>query len=82
MTLQKISEDTLLKDLFEALPESKDILMEYGYSKIVEFDVEDVVVDKLTLKGLLRLAGFGEKETVEVVRKIQALYNKKLEEMR
>ena len=81
MTLMKISEDILLKDLFEILPESRSVLMEKGYSKIVELDVEDVVVDKLTLRGLLRLSGLSGEEAARVIQHIQDLYNKKLEEM-
>ncbi len=81
MTQLKITEDTLLKDLFEVLPESREILKEFGLSKIVDLDVEDIVVDKLTLKGLLRIGGVGGDKISTVIREIQDLYNKKLEEM-
>jgi hypothetical protein len=81
MTQVKITEDILLKDLFEILPESRELLMKHGLSKIVDLGVEDVVVDKLTLKGLLRLGGLWGEEVTAVIQEIQKLYNKKLEEM-
>ncbi|WP_457600991.1 DUF1858 domain-containing protein [Hydrogenivirga sp.] len=81
MTAVKITEDILLKELFELFPEAREILMPLGYSRIVELGVEDVVVDKLSLKGFLRLMGVEEEEFGIRVREIQTLYNKKLEEM-
>ena len=81
MTTVKITDDILLKELFELFPEARDILKEHGYGKIVELDIEDVVVDKLSLKGFLRLVSVGEEEFGSVVREIQSLYNKKLEEL-
>ena len=80
MTALKISEDILLEELFEVLPESKKILEKYGYRKLVELGIEDVVVDKLSLKGFFRLMKVGEDEVGKVVREIHSLYNKKLEE--
>ncbi|MDQ7037787.1 MAG: hypothetical protein Q9N26_01105 [Aquificota bacterium] len=80
MTQIKITEDTPLKDLLEVLPESRDLLMELGLSKIADLGVEDVVVDRLTLKGLLRLGGVTGEKIPAVIREIQDLYNKKLEE--
>ncbi len=81
MTTVKITEDILLKELFELFPEARDLLIPHGYSRIIELDVEEVVVDKLSLKGFFRLAGVGEEEFGSRIREIQALYNKKLEEM-
>lgn len=81
MTAVKISEDMLLKELFELFPESKDILMNYGYGKLIELGIEDVVVDKLSLKGFFRLMDVKEEEAGKVVREIHSLYNKRLEEM-
>lgn len=81
MTTVKITEDILLKELFEIFPEAKDILMNYGYTKLTELDVEDVVVDKLTLRGFFRLMKVGEEEAGSLIREIQTLYNKKLEEI-
>ena len=80
MTAVKISEDILLKELFEIFPESKEILKNYGYGKLIELCIEDVVIDKLSLKGFFRLMGLGEEEAGKVVREIHSLYNKRLEE--
>ncbi len=80
MTAVKISEDILLKELFEIFPESKEILKDYGYGKLIELGIEDVVIDKLSLKGFFRLMGLGEEEAGKVVREIHSLYNKRLEE--
>ncbi len=80
MTAVKISEDILLKELFEIFPESKEILKNYGYGKLIELGIEDVVIDKLSLKGFFRLMGLGEEEAGKVVREIHSLYNKRLEE--
>ncbi|RLJ71032.1 hypothetical protein BCF55_1321 [Hydrogenivirga caldilitoris] len=80
MTTVKITEDILLKELFELFPEAKELLKPYGYSKVVDLGIEEVVVDKLSLKGLLRLGEVEEERFGEVIREIQSLYNKKLEE--
>ncbi len=80
MTAVKITEDILLRELFELFPHSREILNAYGYSRIVELGIEDVVVDKLSLKGFLRLMGYGEEKTGAVLREIQTSYNKKPEE--
>ncbi len=75
MTGVRINEDILLSELFEILPEAKEILENYGYSKIRE--VEDVVLDKLSLKGFCRLVGMEEGEVAKVVKEISDLYNSK-----
>ncbi len=81
MTNVKITEDILLKELFEIFPESKDVLLSYGYGKIVELDIEDIVIGKLSLRGFFRLAGLEEEKMGGIIREIQSLYNKRLEEM-
>lgn len=81
MTGLKISEDILLEELFKLIPESRDILMEFGYSRIRELDIEDVVADKLTLRGFMRLMDISEGEAGRIIKQIQDLYNRKLEEM-
>jgi len=81
MTTIKISEDILLKELFEIFPKSKEILKNYGYVKLIELSIEDVVVDKLSLKGFFRLMNVEEEEVGKVVREIHSLYNKRLEEL-
>jgi len=80
MTAVKITEDILLKELFEIFPEAIEVLMDYGYGRLKELDVEDVVIDKLTLKGFFRLMNIREEEAGRLIREIQTLYNKKLEE--
>jgi len=80
MSAIKLSEDTPLKELFELVPETRNLLHKYGYSRILELDVEDIVIDKLSIRGLFRLCGIGEEELVSVLREIQSLYNKKLED--
>ncbi len=81
MTSVKITEDILLKELFELFPESREVLMSYGYEKILVFDIEDIVIDKLSLKGFFRLVGLGEEQAGKVLQEIQKLYNKKLEDL-
>ncbi len=78
----KINEDTILKDLIEALPESKKLLKKYGYEKFEKDGIEDIVIDKLSIKGFCRLMEVGEEECLKLIRDLQSLYNKKLEEAR
>ncbi len=81
MTAVKISEDILLRELFDIFPESRQVLMEYGYDRIVELGIEDVVIDKLSLKGFFRLMDVPDEEAGKVIRKIHSLYNKRLEDL-
>ncbi len=81
MTTVKITEDILLKELFKLIPESKELLKPYGFLKIEKLNIEDVVTDKLSLKGFLKLMGYGEGTVGAVLKDIQILYNKKLEEV-
>jgi len=80
MTQVRITEDTPLRELFGVFPEAKEVLKDYGYGKILELDIEDVIVDKLSLGGFCRLMGLGEEGTFKVIGLIQSLYNKRLEE--
>ncbi len=80
MTAIKITEDILLRELFDLFPPSREILMAYGYARIVELGIEDVVIDKLSLKGFLRLMGYGEERSAVILREIQKSCNKKMEE--
>ncbi len=80
MTALKISEDILLEDLFKILPEAREVLLRCGYGKIRDLDIEDVVADKLSLRGFLRLMEVSDEETTKIIKQIQELYNKKLEE--
>jgi hypothetical protein len=81
MTGLKITEDILLEELFRILPESREVLVRAGYEKIRELDIEDVVADKLTLRGFIRLMDIPEEKAGKIIREIQELYNRKLEEM-
>ncbi|MFN7065133.1 MAG: DUF1858 domain-containing protein [Aquificaceae bacterium] len=71
---ERITFDTKLIDLLKAFPEAKDVLMKYGYRKLLEEDIEDVVVDKLTVKGFCRLMDLDEEDQENLWRKIQNLY--------
>jgi len=82
MTNVKITEDILLKELFELFPESREVLKNHGYDRIISLDIEEVVIDKLSLRGLLRLTcSDNEEGWVNLTKEIQNLYNKKLEDM-
>ncbi len=80
MTALKITEDILLEELLNIVPESKNVLYEYNYSKIEELEIEDVINDKLTLRGFLKLMDVAEEETGRIIKQIQELYNRRLEE--
>lgn len=76
----KLTEDILLCELLELVPECRESLMEVGYKRIIDLDVEDIVTDKLSLKGFFRLMGLEEGQALNVLKQIQDLYNRKLEE--
>jgi len=59
---------------------SREILEAYGYTRIVELGIEDVVLDKLSLKGFLRLMGYEEERSSAILREIQKSCNKRMEE--
>ncbi len=80
MTGIKITEDMLLRDLFDILPEARELLLRYGYDRICELGIEEVILDKLSVKGLFRLSGFGEEELMLMLHELQNLYNKKMED--
>lgn len=71
---ERITFDTKLAELFEILPSAKKVLMEYGYGKLLEEDIEDVVIDKLTLKGFCRLMDLDEEDQENLWQEIQNLY--------
>ncbi|HIQ30821.1 MAG TPA: hypothetical protein EYH49_01475 [Aquifex aeolicus] len=75
----KINEDIRLSELFRILPESKVLLLRYGYDKVVSMGVEEVVADKLSLKGFCRLMGI-EDEINRLLGELSSLYNKGSEE--
>ncbi|MFN3870612.1 MAG: DUF1858 domain-containing protein [Aquificaceae bacterium] len=71
---ERITFDTKLTDLFKILPQAKEIFMKYGYKRLLEEDIEDVVVDKLTIKGFCRLMDLDEKDQEKLWQAIQNLY--------
>lgn len=73
---ERITLDISLTELFQNMPQAKEVLMRYGYSKLVEEDIEDVVVDKLTLKGFCRLMDLDEEAQGNLWQEIQDLYRK------
>ncbi len=73
---ERITLDTKLTDLYEILPQVREILMKYGYKKLLEEDIEDVVVvDKLTIRGFCRLMDLDEKDQEKLWQEIQNLYS-------
>ncbi|MFN3471940.1 MAG: DUF1858 domain-containing protein [Aquificaceae bacterium] len=76
---ERITLDISLTELFRNMPQARDILMKYGYSKLVEEDIEDVVIDKLTLKGFCKLMDLDEEAQGNLWQEIQDLY-KRLED--
>ncbi len=70
---ERITFDTKLVELFEILPSSKEVLMKYGYKKLLEEDIEDVLIDKLTLKGFCRLMDLDEEDQEKLWQEIQNL---------
>ena len=78
MAVMKLTEDILLKDLFEVLPQAKDILSKYGYDRLVEDKTDQLLDHRLTLRGFMNLMNLSEDKKEELWNKIQQEYNKKL----
>ncbi|WP_461832563.1 DUF1858 domain-containing protein [Aquifex sp.] len=78
VSVVKLTEDIKLTTLFEFLPESKELLMDYGLKKVEEDGVYDIIVPRLTLKGFINLMELSEKEREELWSKLEELYNKKI----
>ncbi len=78
VSVVKLTEDIKLTTLFEFLPESKELLMDYGLKKVEEDGVYDIIVPRLTLKGFMNLMELSEKEREELWSKLEELYNKKI----
>ncbi len=78
MAVMKLTEDILLKDLFEILPQAKDILSKYGYDRLVEDKTDKLLDHRLTLRGFMNLMNLSEDKRGELWNKIQQEYNKKL----
>ena len=78
--VMKLTEDTPLTSLFEFIPESKELLMEYGLKKIIDDGVYDIIVPRLTLKGFMNLMNLPEEKREVLWSKLEELYNKKITE--
>lgn len=76
----KLTEDIPLTSLFEFMPESKEVLMEYGLKKIINDGVYDIIVPRLTLKGFMNLMNLPEEKRELLWSKLEELYNKKITE--
>ncbi|RMH80455.1 MAG: DUF1858 domain-containing protein [Acidobacteria bacterium] len=70
---ERFSLDVNLKELLEYCPGVKEILMKYNYSRLEEEDIEDVVIDKLTLKGFCRLMDLDDEAQGNLWQEIQNL---------
>ncbi|MEJ7553729.1 MAG: DUF1858 domain-containing protein [Aquificaceae bacterium] len=70
----RITLDTKLVDLIKELPQAKEILMRYGYKVFIEEDVEDVIVDKLTIRGFCKLMDLDDEAQGSLWQEIQDLY--------
>lgn len=71
---KRITLDTKLVDLIKELPQAKEILMRYGYKVFIEEDVEDVIVDKLTIRGFCKLMDLDDEAQGNLWQEIQDLY--------
>ncbi|MCS6997978.1 MAG: DUF1858 domain-containing protein [Aquificaceae bacterium] len=71
---ERITFDTKLSELIQLMPQSKEVLLRYGYRIIEEEDIESVVLDKLTLKGFCRLMDLDDEAQGNLWQEIQDLY--------
>ncbi|ADC89609.1 hypothetical protein Thal_0977 [Thermocrinis albus DSM 14484] len=69
----RVTLDTVMKDLLEKYPKVKDLLWNYGLCKLEEDDIAPVVLDKLTLKGFMRLMDIDEDTQGDLWMQIQDL---------
>ncbi len=70
----RLTLDVNLKELLENEPRVRDILYTYGINKLEELDVEDIVLDKLTLRGFFRLMDLDDETQGFLWEKMQHLY--------
>ncbi|MCS7171013.1 MAG: DUF1858 domain-containing protein [Aquificaceae bacterium] len=71
---ERITFDTKLLELIQNIPQAREKLMKYGYRVLEEEDIEDVVVDKLTIKGFCRLMDLDDEAQGNLWQDIQDLY--------
>ncbi len=69
----KLSMDIVLFELFEIVPESQELLMNYGLKRLIDEDVLDVLGDKLTINGLFRISKISEDDKYHIWNKIISL---------
>ena len=79
MAITRLTLDVNLLDLFEELPEAKDLLKDHGLKKLEELDILDVVADKLTLRGFFKLMNIDELTQGKLWQEIQNMYSRKME---
>ncbi len=80
MTITKLTQDVLIGELIEFLPEVENLLRGCGLDRLEEMGIKEIVVQKLSVRGLFRLMEVSGEKQEEVWRKIQELYNKRLED--
>ncbi|MEN3028290.1 MAG: DUF1858 domain-containing protein [Aquificaceae bacterium] len=71
---ERITFDTKLSELIQLMPQSREVLSKYGYQILEEEDIENVVLDKLTLKGFCRLMDLDDEAQGNLWQEIQDLY--------
>ncbi len=79
MAITRLTLDVNLLDLFEELPEARDLLKDHGLKKLEELDILDVVADKLTLRGFFKLMNIDELTQGKLWQEIQNMYSRKME---
>ncbi len=79
MSITRLTPDITLSTLFEEIPDTKEILKEYGISKLEELDILDIVANKLTLRGFFKLMNIDELTQGKIWQEIQNMYSKKME---
>ncbi|RMG99217.1 MAG: hypothetical protein D6699_08675 [Aquificota bacterium] len=72
----RLSWDIKLQELIQECKQAKEVLSKYGYTKLEEEDIEDIVIDKLTLKGFCRLVDLDEESQEKLWQEILDLYKR------
>lgn len=71
---ERLSWDIKLEELIQNCAQAKEVLRKYGYTRLEEEDIEDIITDKLTLKGFCRLVDLDEESQEKLWREILDLY--------
>ena len=72
----KLTHNTLLQELLEKYEETFDILFPYGLNKLIEDDILEIVVHRLTLEGFFRLFNLSDEERDKVWKEINKVVKK------